>query len=149
MYNIDLAILPIGPCIECEAMNFGYHMGSFGALNLLDDINAKYMLPVHYGSSPYGSDPDLPLKTLLFLVDKYNTSTVTGIVSTKAYKQKILILDEGEQFIFDNQEFIQVENDHKNDNTDTLSTQTNSDTLRKILNDEEKEIKGKQRARGK
>lgn len=140
-YDVDLAILPIGPCIDCEAMNFGYHMGSFGAMNLLDDINAKYMLPVHYGSSPYGSDPDLPLKTLTYLTDKYNSTTVTGIVWTKAYNQKILVLDEGEQFIFDNEEFIEVENDKDDDNTDTLSTQVNSDTLQKILNDEEKEIR--------
>ena len=139
-FDIDLAILPIGPCINCEAMNFGFHMGSFGAMNLLDDLNARYMLPVHYGSSPYGSDPDLPLKTLVYLIEKYPKETVTGIIWTRSYKQKVIILDEGEQFIFDNEEFIEVENTEEKDNTDTLSTEVNNDTLNKILNEEEKVI---------
>lgn len=138
-YDVDLAILPIGPCIDCEAIDFGFHMGSFGAMNLLDDLNARYMLPVHYGSSPYGSDPDQPLKTLVYLIEKYPKETVTGIMWTRAYKQKIIILDEGEQFIFDNEEFIEVETEPKKDNTDTLSTST-ADTLQKILNEEEKAI---------
>jgi L-ascorbate metabolism protein UlaG (beta-lactamase superfamily) len=139
-YDIDLAILPIGPCIDCEAMDFGFHMGSFGAMNLLDDINARYMLPIHYGSSTYGSDPDLPVKTLTYLINKYYKETVTGIMWTQSYKQKILILDEGEQFIFDNEKFIQVESTVNNDNTDTLIKPVESDTLQKILNEEEKVI---------
>ena len=139
-FDVDLAILPIGPCINCEAMNFGFHMGSFGAMNLLDDLNARYMLPVHYGSSPYGSDPDQPLKTLVYLIEKYPKETVTGIMWTRAYKQKIIILDEGEQFIFDNEEFIEVETEPEKDNTDSLSASVNADTLEKILDEEEKSI---------
>ena len=139
-FDVNLAILPIGPCIDCEALDFGYHMGSFGAMNLLDDINADYMLPVHYGSSTYGSDPDLPVKTLVYLIEQYPKETVTGIVWTRSYDQKILILDEGEQFIFDNEEFIEVETISQSENTDTLSIEQQSDTLKKILNDEEKEI---------
>lgn len=139
-YDVNLAILPIGPCIDCEALDFGYHMGSFGAMNLLDDINANYMLPIHYGSSTYGSDPDLPVKTLVYLIEQYPKETVTGIVWTRSYEQKILILDEGEQFIFDNEEFIEVETITKSENTDTLSIEQQSDTLKKILDEEEKEI---------
>lgn len=143
-FDIDLAILPIGPCINCEAMNFGFHMGSFGAMNLLDDLDARYMLPVHYGSSPYGSDPDLPLKTLVYLIEKYPKETVTGIMWTRSYKQKVIILDEGEQFIFDNEEFIEVENKEEKDNTDTLSTEVTTDSLTKILSEEEKMIEEKE-----
>ena len=115
-------------------------MGSFGAMNLLDDIKADYMLPVHYGSSTYGSDPDQPLKTLVYLIEQYPKETVTGILWTRSYEQKILILAEGEQFIFDNEEFIEVETITKNDNTDTLTVEQQSDTLKKILNEEERKI---------
>ena len=139
-FDVNLAILPIGPCIDCEAIDFGYHMGSFGAMNLLDDIKADYMLPIHYGSSTYGSDPDQPLKTLVYLIEQYPKETVTGILWTRSYEQKILILDEGEQFIFDNEEFIEVETISKNDNTDTLKIDTPSDTLQKLIEEEKKEI---------
>ncbi|HLT24754.1 MAG TPA: MBL fold metallo-hydrolase, partial [Ignavibacteria bacterium] len=147
-FDIELAIVPIGPCIDCEALDFGFHMGSFGAMNLLDDIQADYMLPVHYGSSVYGSDPDIPVKTLVYLINKYYLKTVSGIQSMSSYKDKILILDEGEQYIFDKEkedEKKKEENlekiEEELDLSDTLDSPTSTDSLDKNIEDEEEKIK--------
>jgi N-acyl-phosphatidylethanolamine-hydrolysing phospholipase D len=146
-FDVDLAIVPIGPCIDCEALDFGFHMGSFGAMNLLDDIQAEYMLPVHYGSSVYGSDPDIPVKTLVYLINKYYLKTVSGIQSMASYKDKILILDEGEQYIFDKEkedEQKKEENlekiEEELDLSDTLKSPSSPDSLEKHIEEEEEKI---------
>src|SRR5690606_19221211 len=114
----------------------------------LDDIQADYMLPVHYGSSVYGSDPDIPVKTLVYLINKYYLKTVSGIQSMSSYKDKILILDEGEQYIFDKEkedEKKKEENlekiEEELDLSDTLDSPTSTDSLDKNIEDEEEKIK--------
>lgn len=100
-FNIDLALIPIGPCRDCETEGFGNHVGSFGALMMFDDLNAKHMIPVHYGAIQYGSDPDIPLIALKELMGKYHHITATGLQSTSSYAERIKILEEGEQYVFE------------------------------------------------
>ena len=101
-YDIDLALIPIGPCADCETEGYGNHVASFGAMMMFDDLKAKYMIPVHYGAIQYSSDPDLPLIALEGLIEKFTHATATGVQSTTApYNESIIILDEGEQHIFE------------------------------------------------
>ncbi|MEO8446173.1 MAG: MBL fold metallo-hydrolase [bacterium] len=99
-FDIDLAILPIGPCRDCEEV-FNYnHIASYGALLVFDDLKAKKMLPVHYGALEYRNDPDYPLSVLQELIEK-NDKETSKSSGGKIYKDKIIILDEGEQKIFE------------------------------------------------
>ncbi len=100
-FDIDLALIPIGPCGDCETEGFGNHVGSFGALMMFDDLNAKHMIPVHYGAIQYGSDPDVPLVVLRELMGKYHHITATGLQSVSPYTERIKILEEGEQYVFE------------------------------------------------
>lgn len=109
-YNIDLALIPIGPCNDCEEINFGNHVATYGALLMFDDLNAKYMIPVHYGSSVYGSDTDQPGVTLLALIDKYKTYNASGRPVTRPYTESVKVLDEGEQYIFEYKTSALIEN---------------------------------------
>ncbi|MEO6695730.1 MAG: MBL fold metallo-hydrolase, partial [Ignavibacteria bacterium] len=63
-FNIDLAIIPIGPCRDCAELGNFNHVASFGAILMLDDLKANYMLPVHYGAIEYRTDPDYPMFVL-------------------------------------------------------------------------------------
>ena len=98
-YDIDLALIPIGPCKDCEELTNFNHVTSFGALQMLDDLNADKMLPVHYGALSYRRDPDYPVEVLKDLISmKDKTGSLES--SYGLYKDKVVILDEGEQCIF-------------------------------------------------
>lgn len=98
-FNIDLAIIPIGPCRNCEETNNFNHVASNGALLMFDDLKAKYMIPVHYGALKYRTDPEYPLFVFKELVKKkINTTSLSG---NENYSDKIKILGEGEQFVFE------------------------------------------------
>lgn len=100
-FNIDLALIPVGPCRECDTIGNFLHVASLGALMMLDDLRAKYMIPVHYGSIRYFNDPDTPVWVLEDLIKKYDTETVSGTASSMPYSEKIKILKPGGQYIFE------------------------------------------------
>jgi N-acyl-phosphatidylethanolamine-hydrolysing phospholipase D len=54
-FKVDIAIVPIAPG---GGMGIGgrVHANPPGALAILKDVGAKYLLPVHYGTLFYGSD---------------------------------------------------------------------------------------------
>lgn len=97
-FNIDLAIIPIGPCSNCEEVYNYNHVASYGALLMFDDLKAKWMLPVHYGALTYRRDPDYPMFVLKEIIDKKVSSS--SMQSNESYKDRVKILDEGEQYIF-------------------------------------------------
>ncbi|KXK04988.1 MAG: MBL fold metallo-hydrolase [Ignavibacteriaceae bacterium] len=98
MFDIDLVLMPIGPCRDCELLTNFTHVTPFGALLLLDDLKADYMIPVHYGSISYRRDPDIPLYALKQLIN--DASLQSGSTNKQSYSERTIILDEGEQFIF-------------------------------------------------
>jgi N-acyl-phosphatidylethanolamine-hydrolysing phospholipase D len=100
-FDIDLALIPVGPCRDCETDGSYYHLASLGALKLLDDVRADYMIPVHYGAIQYFNDPDTPVHVLKELISRYNSHSVTGTAAVIPYREKVKILDDGEQFIFE------------------------------------------------
>lgn len=102
-FKIDLALIPIGPCRDCEELDNFRHVTSLGALQIFEDLKAAYMIPVHYGVLTYGRDPDYPLIVLKKLIEEKNNSDSAG-VNKIIYKDRIKILEEGEQIIFDKTE---------------------------------------------
>lgn len=100
-FRIDLALIPIGPCRNCEEVNGStYHVSSFGALKMLDDLKAEHMIPVHYGAITYFNDPDIPVIVLRDLIKGLDNKSVNGADLNIPYSEKVKILDEGEQYIF-------------------------------------------------
>jgi N-acyl-phosphatidylethanolamine-hydrolysing phospholipase D len=103
-YKINLALIPIGPCRDCEDTDVNgthYHVSPFGALKILDDLNAEYMIPVHYGAIYYFNDPDTPADALRNLIEQFGSNSVSGTQPDKPYKERIKILKGGEQYIFE------------------------------------------------
>lgn len=99
-YKIDLALIPVGPCRDCETDGSYYHLASLGALKVFDELKADYMIPVHYGALEYFDDPNIPVYVLKDLAERYGTNSATGLAISKPYSEGLKILNEGEQFIF-------------------------------------------------
>ena len=101
-FDIDLALIPIGPCKDCLEVNSYNHVTSMGALKILEDVRADYMVPVHYGALTYRSDANLPLSVLkeLIVVDPTGSSG-SGNQQADALSKKVIILDEGQQHVFE------------------------------------------------
>ncbi|MCB0834721.1 MAG: MBL fold metallo-hydrolase [Bacteroidetes bacterium] len=51
-FHIDLALIPIGPTSSISAEGFGnpVHVNARGALRIFKDLQASYMVPIHYGT---------------------------------------------------------------------------------------------------
>ncbi len=98
-FKIDLAIIPIGPCKDCEEVNNFTHVTSYGALLMFDDLKAEYMIPVHYGAFTYRRGPDYPLTVLKELIAKRDIFILQA-GGKNLYYERVKILDDGEQYIF-------------------------------------------------
>jgi len=94
-FNIELALIPIGPCRNCDSTGFRHHTSSFEGLRLFDDIKAKWMIPIHYGSIKYFGDPNQPMYVLKELIEEF------GYGDEKDYKKNVIILKEGERVEFE------------------------------------------------
>ena len=99
-FEIDLALIPVGPCRECDKEDNFRHIAALGALKVFDDLNAKNMVPVHYGALEYRNDPDYPVTVLKELITERDGEDYRG-QSGESYKDRVKIVDEGELFIFE------------------------------------------------
>lgn len=89
-FKIDLAMIPIGPCHNCDSVGIRYHASTVEALQIFQDLNAEYMIPIHYGALTYFGDPDHPKEMLEeILSDKESVYY--------SLRDRIKILDDGEQ----------------------------------------------------
>lgn len=71
LYNIDLSLIPIGPCADCEQCGTYNHVFPVDAVYIYKDLKAKWMLPVHYGTLHFAqADPMQPLFTLKKIIEK-------------------------------------------------------------------------------
>lgn len=84
-YKIDLVIVNIIYC-DCPDVNKNrQHVYPMGAVKILDETKARYMIPAHFGTF---TDPDPLIKVLK---RRYYTN--------EHYKEAIKILSIGEQFV--------------------------------------------------
>jgi N-acyl-phosphatidylethanolamine-hydrolysing phospholipase D len=88
MYDIDLALIPIGPCIECNQCGPTNHVFPPDALMIFKDIKAKKMIPIHYGTLYFAQgNADAPLETLNKLIIEQNLQDKVDVL--KIGEQKI------------------------------------------------------------
>jgi L-ascorbate metabolism protein UlaG (beta-lactamase superfamily) len=93
IFKIDLALIPIGPCRNCESKGMWFHTSSMEALQVFEDLKAENMIPIHFGTIKYFSDPDTPL----FSMEKI----LANPDSRYHYlEDKVKVLKEGEQIVW-------------------------------------------------
>lgn len=89
MYNIDLALIPIGPCADCDQCGTGNHVFPVDAVYLYKDVHPKWMVPIHYGTLHFAqADPMQPLYSL------------NKIIEQEKLEDQINVLKIGEQRAF-------------------------------------------------
>ena len=89
-FNIDLALIPIGPCEECEGIGNKIHAYPEGAIKIFLDLNAKVLMPIHYGVFQFRlADVNDPLYKCEELIKLYNIESRSQIL--KIGEQKIFI----------------------------------------------------------
>jgi len=88
-YNIDLALIPIGPCADCKQCGTYNHVFPPDAYSIFRDLDAKWMVPVHYGTLHFAQAN--PMEPVIAFRE---------IVKENKAEEKIPILEIGEQKIF-------------------------------------------------
>jgi L-ascorbate metabolism protein UlaG (beta-lactamase superfamily) len=94
LYNIDYALLPIGPCEPRELMCKS-HMGPEEALAACIDLKAKFMIPMHWGTFSFGLDDRNTAKNRLIAAH------------TKQQIAKVILLEIGQSIDLSLSNFIQ------------------------------------------
>ncbi len=89
-FKIDLACIPIGPCHNCDSVGIRYHASTVEALQIFQDLNAEYMIPIHYGALTYFGDPDHPKEVLEEILNDKESEYYL-------IKDRVKILSDGEQ----------------------------------------------------
>ncbi len=88
-FNIDVGLIPIGPCADCDQCGTRGHVFPPDAVMIFKDVKAKWMVPIHYGTLEFAqADPNEPLKGL------------NKIIESDTLQDKINILKIGEQKIY-------------------------------------------------
>ena len=55
-FKIDLALIPISP--GGAGLGSYVHASPLGAVKICEDVGAKFMMPIHFGTMAYGSPPN-------------------------------------------------------------------------------------------
>jgi L-ascorbate metabolism protein UlaG (beta-lactamase superfamily) len=88
-FKIDLAIIPIAPS-GGNGMGSHVHVSPQGALQIMRDVGAKYLMPVHFGTMLFGSstNPNRPLDILHTAAAQEGVSD--RVVALEVGEQRIL-----------------------------------------------------------
>ncbi len=79
-FEIDLALIPIGPCEECEGCGNKRHVYPEGAIKIFLDLKAKVLMPIHYGVFQFRlADANEPLFKFKKLLKEYNIEDKASI----------------------------------------------------------------------
>jgi L-ascorbate metabolism protein UlaG (beta-lactamase superfamily) len=89
-YKIDVAILPIAPG-SAQGLGSRIHANPRGAVQIFNDLGARFMIPMHYGTVSYGSDqnPSVPLQLLQEAAKEAAVSD--RVIPLKIGEQRILV----------------------------------------------------------
>ncbi len=87
-FRVDVAVLPIAPG-SSVGMGSRVHVGPRGALTIMQDLGATYMVPMHHRTMFYGSDGN-PFQAI---------EQLRMIASEEGLRDRIIDLDIGEQRI--------------------------------------------------
>ncbi|NOX67329.1 MAG: MBL fold metallo-hydrolase [Chlorobi bacterium] len=88
--NIDLALLPISP-IHPREYSKGRHTGPVDAIKIMDELNAKKMIPMHFDTFPESYDSLGEAESRMREAMKENNLTKDKIIILKIGEQKVII----------------------------------------------------------
>jgi len=89
-FDIDLAMIPIGPCADCKGYGNKRHVYPEGAVKIFLDLKARILMPIHYGVFPFRlTDVNDPLYKFEKLIKLFNIESKTQIL--KIGEQKVFI----------------------------------------------------------
>jgi N-acyl-phosphatidylethanolamine-hydrolysing phospholipase D len=88
-FRIDLAIIPIAPS-SSGGLGGHVHVSPSGALAIMKDVGARYMMPMHFGTMFYGStaNPQGPIERLR--AEAIANSISDQIIGLEVGEQRIL-----------------------------------------------------------
>lgn len=69
-FKIDLACIPIGPATEPDSIGDSAHVYPLGSVRIFEDLHARLMLPIHYGTCPDGWDENSPAEVFREILKK-------------------------------------------------------------------------------
>jgi L-ascorbate metabolism protein UlaG (beta-lactamase superfamily) len=89
-FDIDLAIIPIGPG-DSPRTGGRIHVEPGGALQIFDDLKARYFLPIHHGTIPYTQEtgPAASITTLRQLVR--DRGLTEQLIDLEVGQQRVII----------------------------------------------------------
>jgi N-acyl-phosphatidylethanolamine-hydrolysing phospholipase D len=89
-YDIDIALIPIGPCADCDQCGTANHVFPVDAVYIFKDVNPKWMVPIHYGTLHFAqADPMQPLYALNKIIDSEKLADRINVL--KIGQQKVFI----------------------------------------------------------
>jgi N-acyl-phosphatidylethanolamine-hydrolysing phospholipase D len=89
-YKIDLALIPIGPCAECNQEGTKNHVFPPASINIFIDTKAKWLIPIHYGTFIFQqAENNIELSTFLPLVKEKHLEN--SVFTLKVGEQKVFI----------------------------------------------------------
>ncbi|MGA3287059.1 MAG: MBL fold metallo-hydrolase [Bacteroidota bacterium] len=88
-FTIDIALIPIAP-VEPHDFMMRVHTDPKEALQIFEDVRAKFMIPIHYRTFVQGLDSSLTLAQ----------DQLKQLVSERHIEDRVMILGIGEQRIF-------------------------------------------------
>ncbi len=89
-FKIDLALIPIGPCADCNQAGTRGHVFPPESIQILKDVRAVHMIPIHYGTLYFAqAEPMEPLRSLKSLIAGDSISSRIDIL--KIGRQKIYL----------------------------------------------------------
>ncbi|MGB2868358.1 MAG: MBL fold metallo-hydrolase [Bacteroidota bacterium] len=89
-FPIDVAIVPIAPS-RSEGLGMGVHVSPRGAVQIFEDVHAKWLVPMHYRTFFQGSDAP-PTEA---------QESLKRVAVEKGIQDRVKILDFGERCILD------------------------------------------------
>jgi L-ascorbate metabolism protein UlaG (beta-lactamase superfamily) len=88
-FSIDVAVLPIAPG-STRSLGSRVHAGPRGALAICQDLGARFLVPMHYGTLFYGSNQDPTYAVEHLRVAAAEQGLSDRIVDLEAGEQRIL-----------------------------------------------------------
>ena len=85
-FSVDLALLPIAPIEPRDFMRFA-HVEPAEALQIFDDVRAKFMVPMHHRTLLQGFDP-----TETFAVEQ-----LEALAEQQGIRERVIVLEVGER----------------------------------------------------
>jgi N-acyl-phosphatidylethanolamine-hydrolysing phospholipase D len=87
-FKIDLALVPIAP--GGAGLGSYVHASPLGAVKICEDVGAKFMMPIHFGTMAYGSPPN-PTAQLEALHEAAEKEWIADrVISLQVGEQRVL-----------------------------------------------------------